>query len=266
MYNPAETEASKSALLELGIKLKRYHEDMVLVGGWAPYFITNKFFGHCGSIDIDFVLRTNVMKKYDSMKKSVLDLGYRQESEFRFLKNAISPVDDKEYPIHLDFLCEKEGLKDTHFRNVQEDLTAFAFEGCDIAFDFKYIEEFATVLPRNGRAKTNMQVVDLVGSLILKGQAVDGRYKQKDFYDIYSLTFFDGLPEKAAEYFNSKTSSKTLSPNKEKLMKHSLAVLREKFESQEHMGPYQVEIFTNNNINRKNAYARVNSFLNSVKF
>jgi len=34
MYAVNETEASKSALLELGIVLKRYHDDMVLVGGW----------------------------------------------------------------------------------------------------------------------------------------------------------------------------------------------------------------------------------------
>jgi len=102
MYGTNETEASKSALLELGITLKRYNEDMVLAGGWAPYFISNKFFPHCGSIDIDFVLKTEIMKKYDSIKKSVLDLGYRKESEFRFLREVPSPVDGKEYAIHLD--------------------------------------------------------------------------------------------------------------------------------------------------------------------
>lgn len=66
MYAINETEASKSALLELGVALKRYSNDMVLAGGWAPYFISNPFFSHCGSIDIDFVLKTEIMKKEHS--------------------------------------------------------------------------------------------------------------------------------------------------------------------------------------------------------
>ena len=49
MYATEITEASRSALLELGVALKRYHEDMVLSGGWAPYFITRGYFEHCGS-------------------------------------------------------------------------------------------------------------------------------------------------------------------------------------------------------------------------
>ena len=48
MYAREVTEASKSALLELGLALKRYHNEIVLAGGWAPYFITKDFFPHCG--------------------------------------------------------------------------------------------------------------------------------------------------------------------------------------------------------------------------
>lgn len=50
MYAKEVTGASKSALLELGLALKRYHDNIVLAGGWAPYFITKGFFQHCGSI------------------------------------------------------------------------------------------------------------------------------------------------------------------------------------------------------------------------
>ena len=125
MYAKEMTEASRSALLELGLELKRYHNDMVLTGGWAPYFITKDFFDHCGSIDIDLVLRTEVMLKYDTIKKSVIRLGYSQENEFRFSRTVKSPVDGKDYGIHLDFLCDKEGAKYVDLKNVQADLQAF---------------------------------------------------------------------------------------------------------------------------------------------
>ena len=90
MYAREMTEASKSALLEIGLVLKRYRTDMVLSGGWAPYFITNGYFEHCGSIDIDLVLRTKVMKKYETIKKSILRLGYIEENPFRFSRTVKS--------------------------------------------------------------------------------------------------------------------------------------------------------------------------------
>ena len=264
MYSDTETEASKSALLELGINLKRYKDDMVLAGGWAPYFISNKFFPHCGSIDIDFVLKTEIMEKYESIQKTVQDLGYTRENEFRFSKDVISPVDKKDYSIHVDFLCDKEGLKYTNIRNIQGDLGAFAFEGSNIAFDFNFEEEVATVIPKNGKDKVKVRVVDLIGSLVLKGKAMDGRSKAKDFYDVYSLTFFNGSWQKAAEYMNRRIEDKQLIPERSELLKHSLSVLREKFEDEESVGPYQVEDFTNGKILRREVFNRVDSFLKII--
>lgn len=113
MYAKEVTEASKTALLELGLALKRHHEDMVLVGGWAPFFIVNEFFPHCGSIDIDLVLRTKVMHKYETIRKSVVALGYVEENPFRFSRILNSPIDGKDYEIHLDFLCEKIPAQNT---------------------------------------------------------------------------------------------------------------------------------------------------------
>jgi hypothetical protein len=264
VYGVNETEASKSALLELGLALKRYHGDMVLTGGWAPYFITNRFFSHCGSIDIDFVLKTSILKKYDSIRKTVIDLGYLKENEFRFSKEVASPVDKKDYSIHLDFLCEKEGLRYMNIRTVQDDLAAFAFDGCDIAFDFNYEQEVAAVLPKNGKARTTINVVDLVGSLVLKGQAIDGRSKPKDYYDVYSMTFFNGSPDKAARYLNDRVRTRKLAANREKLMNHSLSVIREKFEDADSMGPYQVQTFTDGEIDRLDAFRRIDAFLKAI--
>ncbi|MEW5996114.1 MAG: nucleotidyl transferase AbiEii/AbiGii toxin family protein [Candidatus Micrarchaeota archaeon] len=265
MYAKAETEASRSALLELSLALNRYHDDMVLAGGWAPYFISNRFRPHCGSIDIDFVLRTKIMEKYETIVKSILKLGYVQENEFRFFRDVPSPVDRKQYSIHLDFLCDREGLKYAHIRPVQEGLGAFAFDGSSIAFDFNYEEEISTVLPGNGKASSTVRVVDIVGSFSLKGQAISGRSKPKDFYDIYMLTFFNGSPEKAADYFNKRARSTRLAAEKEKLMKHSLSVVRQRFEDAEAMGPYQVEEFTDGEIKKDEVARQVGKFLAKIK-
>jgi hypothetical protein len=261
MYTREITEASKSALLEICLELKRYRNDMVLSGGWAPYFITNGYFEHCGSIDIDLVLRTKIMKKYETIKKSILRLGYTEENQFRFSKTVKSPIDGKDYGVHLDFLCDKEGMKYVDLKNVQEDLQAFSFEGLNIAFEFNFEQEIETILPNNGEAKAQFRVIDLVGSLALKGQALDGRAKPKDSYDIYALMHYGGGPEKAAEYFNNTTSRQKLSPETEKLLKHSLSVVTEKFKNENQIGPFQVENFSEEKFKRNIVSIEVNRFL-----
>jgi len=265
MYAKEVTEASRSALLELGLELKRYHNDMVLAGGWAPYFITKDYFDHCGSIDIDLVLRTEVMEKYDTIKKSVMGLGYLQENEFRFSRIVKSPIDGNDYGIHLDFLCDKEGAKYIDLKNVQVDLQAFMFEGLNIAFEFNFEQGVETVLPGNGEAKTTLKVTDFVGSLALKGQALNGRAKPKDSYDIFALTHCNGGPEKAAEYFNKAVLSRKLAPGMKKLLTHSISVVREKFRNANQMGPFQVETFTESKYPRNIVADRVNRFLEKMQ-
>lgn len=265
MYSREITEASKSALLEISLELKRYRNDMVLSGGWAPYFITNGYFEHCGSIDIDLVLRTKIMKKYETIKKSILRLGYTEENQFRLSKTVKSPIDGKDYGVHVDFLCDKEGMKYVDLKHVQEDLQAFSFEGLNIAFEFNFEQEIETILPNNGEAKTQFRVIDLVGSLALKGQALDGRAKPKDSYDIYALMHYGGGPEKAAEYFNKTTSRKKLSPEIKKLLVHSISVVAEKFKNANQIGPFQVENFSEEKFKRNVVAIEVNQFLKLIK-
>ena len=265
MYAREMTEASKSALLELGLELKRYRDDLVLSGGWAPYFISRNYFEHCGSVDIDLVLKTSVMKKYDSIKKSVFSLGYSEENPFRFSRTIKSPVDGKDYGIHLDFLCDREGAKYAGLKSVQDDLQAFSFEGLNIAFEFNFEQEIEAVLPGDGEARTGFKVVDLVGSLALKGQALDGRAKPKDSYDIYALTHFGGSPRKAAEYFNKTLSKKKPSADAKKLLVHSVSVVKDKFKNADQMGPFQVESFSENKFKRNIVADEVNQFLGLAK-
>jgi len=265
MYAAEITEASKSALLELGVALKRYHKDMVLSGGWAPYFITRGYFEHCGSIDIDLILRTRILPRYETIRKTIIGLGYEPESQFRFVRDIKSPVDGKDYLMHLDFLCDKEGERYLDLKNVQDDLKAFMFEGLNIAFDFNFEQEIETQLPNDGEAKTTLRIIDLVGSLALKGQAMDGRLKHKDAYDIFALTHFNGGPVGAADYFNAAVSSKTLSTQMRGLLGHSLSVVRDKFRNENRVGPFQVETFSEGRYRRAVVAAQVGSFLQHLE-
>jgi len=263
MYSREITETSKSALLELGLSLQMYRNDMVLSGGWAPYFITENFFEHCGSVDIDLILKTTIIPKYESIRKIVTDLGYVEENPFRFTRKVKSPVDGNYYPIHIDFLCDKCDLG--YFARVQRDLKAFMFEGADIAFDFNFEKKIETTLPENGIDKMVFRILDLAGSVILKGQALQGRRNLKDAYDIFALTHYMGGPEQAAQYFNRNFAEKKVSKGKRELARNSLAVIRRKFRDGTFAGPFDVETFTETKYRRNIVAAQVNKFLENVE-
>ena len=102
MYDRNQTEASKGALVELALALEFYRNDYVLAGGWVPYFLGRGHIEHCGSIDIDLVLRPSLLLRYESIRSLILGLGYYPtESPFRF-ERELRAIDGTPFPMHLD--------------------------------------------------------------------------------------------------------------------------------------------------------------------
>jgi hypothetical protein len=267
MYFREETEASKSALIELCLALRRYREEIVLVGGWAPYFIVNRFFPHCGSKDIDLVLKREIVPHYETIRESVIDLGYHEHSPFQFIKTVRSSVDQKDYEVKLDLLCEKEDhdpSDKTGFHQVQDDLLAHMFRGMEIAFVFNSEHEIRALLPDNGWATANIRIIDVVGSFALKGQAILGRHNSKDFYDIFSLTYFHGNPQSAANYYVHSISEKKLSRGLMSLLDESYSLISSAFSSPDEHGSYQVELFSPSH-NRYIVHAQMKVFLDEIQ-
>lgn len=88
MYGRELTEASRGALLELCMALSHYKREFVLVGGWAPYFLTRQHFDHYGSIDIDFAVKPSIIPRYSTVKEVIECLGYTvTRNPFRFERN-----------------------------------------------------------------------------------------------------------------------------------------------------------------------------------
>lgn len=272
VYAHAITETSRSALLELGIALNKYHDDIVLSGGWAPYFITKGYFNHCGSQDIDLVLKTEVMLKYETIREILEGLGYIPVAyrPFQFSRKFKSHIDGSECDIRLDLLCEKEGTENIDIisgcHDVQQDLTACVFDGLSLAFDFNFEQEIEAVLPGNrGAAKTTIKVIDLVGALALKGKAFVERYNMKDAYDIFALTHYLGGPVPASEYFKRTVSGKVLSETKRSLLKQSILNIEAGFKDKNQRGPFEVESFSEQKYSRDIVAAQVNQFLAKIR-
>jgi hypothetical protein len=268
MYDKELTETSKGALVELMLALGSYRNDMVLVGGWPPYFLTREHFDHCGSIDLDFVLRPSIMLKYQSIKDIVNNLRYQETTNiFRFEKNIVSTNSKREFSIHLDFLTEPDAAKNmpkSQLIEVQQDLKACLIGGSSIVFDFNYNESIKATIPGDGDAQCNVPIANIVGSLTMKGQALMGRFKDKDYYDVYAVAgFHNGGPKLAAEAFSYSLREREVDI-KDALIFSSLSRINSSFEKLTSVGPSMVSRFVGDDVNT-DAYERVNAFLRTVE-
>lgn len=279
MYSRSFTESSKSVLVEVLRILGSYRDHLVLTGGWAPYFILERFGEggqHCGSVDIDFVLNPRLidLKVYETIVSLIEKRGYRpyvagngEVLPFRFYRNVRSPLDGVEYDIEVDFMSEPEvieTLSPDKFLAVQRDLHAVVIRGSGVVFSHNFEHNIQGVLPSAAETNALAKVSDAVGSLTTKGLALKGRYKEKDAYDIYFvLRYYRGGPKKVAEELRSFLG--------ESIIAEALEEIRHKFGTVRSEGPFQVAHFLapeDEGLRERiqgEAYAVLTAFFDSLK-
>jgi hypothetical protein len=243
LYNAAITEASKSALVEVFRILSSYSDYFVLGGGWAPYYIIECFsrktlMEHCGSMDIDLIMDPKLREtsRYETIVEMLEKRGYHQHVEnnhrflYKFDKTVISPVDGKPYDISLDFITEPPETE------LQQGLVAAGIKGISIGLNHYFNHSIRGILPGNGETIVDARILDVVGCLVTKGLAMQGRYKEKDPYDVYTVvTCYKAGPQDAAKEFKMHMTNPTV--------KDALEYIQKQFESENSEGPHSVARF-----------------------
>ena len=261
-YGDDITAASLSGLAELMTALGAYRDALVLIGGWAPFFILERFgepgafqadafqadafqtaFEHVGSIDIDLVVDPDAVdaQRYATIVDALVSRGWQPiaDSRFQFERVITSPRTGQPHPIQVDFLTPRplpgRGRSRRH-RTVQRDLQARTLAGAEVALSHWFWHELDARLPGGADAHVRFKVVDVVGSLALKGFAIGDRYAEKDAYDIFTLAgYYQGGPASVA---------RALRPFRdEPPVRRGLEAIAEKFRAQEAEGPSWVADF-----------------------
>jgi len=257
------TEPSRGALLEISMALNSYKNDFILVGGWAPFFLSEGYFDHCGSIDIDFVLRPSIVQRYQSIKEIIESLGYAvTRNPFRFERKMLTLDGEDSFDIHVDLLTEPDIVLGEEFLvEVQEDLRACLIPGISIVFDHYYEYELEAVLPGKGEASHPVDIADIVGLLTTKGNALP-RLKDKDSYDIYCVAgFYGGSPLNAAKQFDQLIGGDVNNP----VVLGALRNIKYAFGSPSRYGCVSVARFmTAGEGFRTDAYQRISAFFNYI--
>lgn len=248
-YSLNIVEASKSVLIELITILSSYKDALILIGGWVPYFLLEKYkrreieFKHIGSIDIDVVIDPAVIDedRYATIVQLLLNRRYKRSERilYQFEREITSQIDKKRYAVGIDFLTPKpvKGKGRTHrHREIQKELMARTLEDCEIAIRSNIKYNLRGMLPDNGETEVEFKMADVVSSLALKGIAIGQRYVEKDAYDIYSICkYYKDGPMSVAKELKSK--------REDIILQKSLDIIGEKFRSPDAEGPCWIRNF-----------------------
>ncbi len=248
-YSHELVDTSLSALLEIERTLNAYHDSIVLVGGWAPYFLIKEYgrndFQHVGSIDIDLALDPDNISRneYSTISELIESRGYNKRRgrtgetiHFSYEKALISPINGETYMIQIDFLTVEEDDSSHRHQEIQPDMLARTVMGCDLAFKHKSPIEVRGVLPDGAETNTELNVIDIPGCLGMKGIVLGERYSEKDAYDIYTVT--------TQCLHDMKEIADGVKPFLgDPSMKHGIDNIRDKFSTQRAEGPTWTALF-----------------------
>jgi hypothetical protein len=265
-YEPRLTKAANSVLLEIAHLLQAYSEGLVVVGGSVPGLIMhNSPEPHIGSVDVDIALDQNKIPETDylSIKKLLLQRGYKAEDQ-PFAFSRVVLFEGEQIKVKVDFLAgEYGGTGKKHRTQSIQDLHPRKARACDLAFIQAISVQITGELPNGGKDQANIQVASIVPFLMMKAQALKGRLKEKDAYDIYyCLRYYPGSHRALVKAFKTFPSNK--------LIDEGLQILQEKFASPEHIGPVFVADFSEETdreareIIQRDAYERVTALLESL--
>jgi hypothetical protein len=247
-YKQDKTEFSLSMLLEVIDALKGYGSDVVVIGGWAPYFLLKKHgssgAAHVGSLDGDLALNFKSIPedKYETILETIQRLGYRQRKNVQgedipaSFEKTIN-VGETPFTMQIDFLAGEYGgtAKNRRHQKVQ-DILAHKGRGADLVFDNFYKEEIQGRFPNGAEVRVSVFIANELAVFAMKGVAIGQRTKAKDYYDIYMIAkHLDGGPTALGKRLSSFKGNKVILEAAENVRKY--------FDSPRGLGPTSVADF-----------------------
>jgi hypothetical protein len=189
-YDGRTTAAVKSVLVEIGQILGSYKGKYAVVGGAVPWLLLQQSdMAHVGTLDLDLGLDAEALGdgEYAHLIESLMAHGYQQREYLRRfqLVRQIKADDGQPIDVIVDFLMPRDAVIDKNKPPIIENFAVQRASGAELALRFNELVEISGPMPDGGANKVKIAVCSIPALLAMKGHAIEGRYKQKDAYDIY---------------------------------------------------------------------------------
>ncbi|MDH4267951.1 MAG: hypothetical protein OEW45_20175, partial [Deltaproteobacteria bacterium] len=176
-----EIEACVIVMRELFLYLKPYRDQIVLIGGWVPYFLLEKYRHpgeydqHVGSLDIDVAL--DAFSIPETAYKSILEILREREFYHKkdtldrdipasFLKKVVIE-NGKEIQVRIDFLAPEYGgtPKKRRHQMIQE-ILARKGRGTDIVFNHADTIHLSGPISSGANIELDIKVADVTACFV----------------------------------------------------------------------------------------------------
>ena len=205
-YDDRTTAAVKSVLVEIGQILGAFKGRFAVIGGAVPWLLLeNEDMPHVGTLDVDLSLDAEALGdgEYATLVAALQEHGYRQRERLRRfqLARTIQPRDGgPALEIVVDFLMPHDAEIVKNKPPLIGNFAVLRADGADLATTFYKMVAIEAPMPEGGTNRVEVAVCSIPALLAMKGHALNGRYKQKDAYDIYyCIRNYPGGPEVLAE-------------------------------------------------------------------
>lgn len=205
-YDDRTTAAVKAVLVEIGQILGSFKGKFAIVGGAVPWLLLgNQDMPHVGTLDVDLGLDAQALGdgEYAMLVEALMGHGYSQRRELRrFQLVRRVPTQDGGTPIDIvvDFLMPRDAEITKNVPPLISDFAVQRADCADLALRFYQLVAITGPMPAGGTNRVEIAVCSIPALLAMKGHAIEGRYKQKDAYDIYyCVRNYPGGPEALAQ-------------------------------------------------------------------
>ena len=251
-YSTREIEACVIVMRELFIYLKPYRNQIVLIGGWVPYFLLEKYMPsgseydqHVGSLDIDIALDALSIPTdaYKTILEILKERGFYHRKDnlgkdipASFLKKIIFE-DGEDIEVQIDFLApEYGGAPKKRRHQVIQDMLARKGRGTDIVFEQTEVIRLSGPISSGAKIELDIKVANATACFVMKGIVLGERTSEKDAYDLYMLARYykDGPESVLSELKRLRNHG---------LMKEALKNIEGQFKDVKSIGPVSVATF-----------------------
>lgn len=205
-YDNRLTEAVKSVLIEIGQILGSFRGKFAVVGGAVPWLLlNNKDMRHVGTVDIDLDLDPEALGdgEYAKLVTALMEHGYYQDKNrknFQLVRSVPTTGSGPLINVVIDFLMPRNAKITKNRPPLIDEFNVIRADGAELALRSYEMIQIDGLMPEGGVNRVRIAVASIPALLAMKGFALDGRYKQKDAYDIYyCVRNFPGGPEALAE-------------------------------------------------------------------
>ena len=205
-YDNRLTEAVKSVLIEIGQILGSFRGKFAVVGGAVPWLLLdNDDMRHVGTVDIDLGLDPEALGdgEYVKLVTALMKHNYVQDEnrrKFQLVRSVATTDGGPPIDVVVDFLMPRGAEITKNHPPMIDKFAVMRADGAELALRFYEIVPIEGPMPEGGVNRVRIAVASIPALLAMKGFALDGRYKQKDAYDIYYCVHnFPGGPEALAE-------------------------------------------------------------------